>query len=333
MTLRPPFFTGRLDYDGTGSERRTDEERHDLRKCEAEKPVSTLYRSALSHSLQKTQAIAKYVRSYSLIMNRYYQGNYTVVDGFAGPGILDLRGRVSQKQVRLIDGVTFSEIEIGSPLLLLSNHPSIPQIHLVELDEECFKALQDRVSAYYPGRANLYNEDANVVLPRIATGIGSGKSLFLLDPAGLDLRMKTIFEVASACSGSEVLILYPTYMGVARAINVQGVPRKLDAFYGDDFLGGDVEDDGWRHRMKEWREDKAALGEELDDEGTPWDLHAGLFVLYQERLKLAGFKYVTTSPVVRSPRNRPLYHLVHAGNNDTGSRIMSDIFGAMDPPI
>jgi three-Cys-motif partner protein len=329
-----PFSAGTLDSTGQGSKNRTIAERKALLESEAFFPVSKVYRPIQRYGLQKLASIRKYLWSYSVILNRHVRRNFAIVDGFSGPGILDLRPAPPEGTSRLDESVTPDELALGSPLLALSNHPNFPTVHLVEKESQEFDALRDRVDAYYPGRTELHHADANKALPEIAARLGSRgtRTLFILDPEGLELEMRTLYGIRANCATAEILLLYPSYMAVARCIRVPSTWNRLNRFFGDETLEDPSE--GWEtflHRFLEGRAEELSDDEEA---GPMHDLHTELLNYYQSRLGGAGFEVVLRSPVVRSDHRRPLYHLVFAGNNETGGKIMRDIFssGLPSPP-
>jgi three-Cys-motif partner protein len=326
VPLSSPFFAGILDREGSGSTKRTLEERQALLSEEVSSPQSTFYRPIKPYGLQKLENLRSYLWSYSLILNRYFPLKFAVVDGFAGPGVLDLRPQPPESVRRFDEAPTSPELTLGSPLLELSNHPHYPVVHLVEKDHRTFEALQSRVESYYPQRANLHHGDSNALLPGIAENLGgtAARALFVLDPEGLELKMGTLHKVRALYGGAEILVLYPSYMAVARCIRVRSTWARLREFFGDDLAGSP--DGGWEAILHRFDDDPSWLT--ADSEETPMRaLHDQLLEYYKHRLGAAGFEGVISSPVVRNDRKRPLYHLVFAGNNATGVRIMRQIFG------
>jgi three-Cys-motif partner protein len=138
------------------------------------------------------------------------------------------------------------------------------------------------------------------------------------------LWMRTLYGIAHGCPKAEVLVLYPSYMAVARCYTKRDTWATLDRFFGDDMRADP--DQGWRLQVEFT---KALIDK---DDYLPGAVHEKLFRYYQSQLEGAGFKFVVPSSVVRTGDNRPLYHLLFAGNNQTGGKIISDIFKPRRPP-
>lgn len=322
-----PFFSGTLDREGTGSAKRTSEERNALLREEISSPRSTVYRPIKRYGLLKLTSIRSYLWSYSLILNKFFPLHFGVVDGFAGPGVLDLRPEPPEFVRRLDAAPAAPELTLGSPLLELSNHPHFPVVHLVEKRPGTYDALRARVESYYPRRASLHKGDSNELIPKIAESLSesAARALFVLDPEGLELKMRTLHALRTRYAGAEVLVLYPSYMAVARCIRVRNTWARLREFFGDDLSDGPA--GGWEAVMHRFDDDPAWVSEENAE--TPLRaLHEELLEYYKNRLRAAGFERVLSSPVVRNDIQRPLYHLVFAGNNETGAKIMRQIFGS-----
>lgn len=319
-----PFYTGILDFEGKGSEQRTLLERRALLSSEAAAGTETLLRIAKEHGRPKLDDIRGYIRAYSVILNVHFRGRYAIIDGFAGPGLLDFRPETVPGQQRLESEPLERELALGSPLLILSNHPNIPVVHLVEKGRREFAALQERINAYYPGWPKLHYGDANVALPKIADDIRDrvDRALFILDPQGLQVKMKTIRKIRRSFSKAELFVLYPSYMGVARCLNSGRTRQALAAFFGDDLPESDPP--GWKMVEDYYRGNMVGIWPE--GENPPEDLHEALLGLYERRLRESGFSLVKRSPVIRSTRGRPLYHLLFAGDNQRAASIIEDVF-------
>jgi three-Cys-motif partner protein len=325
-----PFFAGTLDAVGKGSKDRTRTERGILLESECSAPVSDYYRRVKPHGLEKLQSIRGYLWSYSVIQNIHHAGRFGYVDALAGPGILDLRVPRKEHQSALTAGPLPGELALGSPLLALSNHPHYPIVRLVEESPQPFRALSTRVDHYYPGRAELSRGDCNSLLPGVASSLVNvvDNALFLLDPEGLEVQFATIRRIKENFPGAELLILYPSFMAVARCIVHRPSFPKLDKFFGDELDEGvsrwveivELSDEG----IPDDPEDDDYIDEPHVGESNP--VHARLLAHYVSQLRRAGNSAVEVSPIVRSEKGRPLYHMIFAGNNDTGAKIIREIF-------
>jgi three-Cys-motif partner protein len=320
QNLPRPLWDGTIDQEGEGSKGRSIADRDTLLNLEASHPTSAVYRETQPYALEKLRDIRSYLWSYSVILNKNVPGHFALVDGFSGPGIVDLRGALLGGQRRLDSGPSVGDLALGSPFLALTNRPHFPAVYLLEKDPLTLEALKVRTDAYYPGRAHVECEDANSRLPDLARELGESNTptLFILDPEGLELWMSTIYGIAKNCPKAEILVLYPSYMAVARCYKRQDIWPTLDRFFGDDFRADP--DEGWRLQVEFTR----ALIDKEDY--LPDAVHEKLFRYYQSQVESAGFQYVVPSSVIKTGQNRPLYHLLFAGNNQTGGKIIADIF-------
>ena len=147
-----------------------------------------------------------------------------------------------------------------------------------------------------------------VVLPRISQW---APSFAFLDPTGLQLHWETVVALAKHRFRSqykmELLILYPYDMGVNRNLFNPRSYQALDRFYGERHV--------WEDQLK------ASQRSHESDDGR-----RNRFVeLYKARLRGLAYKFVTSfGPLF--DRKVPKYHVIFAGDNETGSRIMRDVW-------
>ncbi|MCI4324870.1 MAG: three-Cys-motif partner protein TcmP [Thermoplasmata archaeon] len=327
-----PFFKGILDTSGIGSQARTRLERDLLLESERLFPASSFYRRVRPHSAEKLAAVRGYMWSYSAIMNKKHPKSFAFVDALAGPGVLDLREGLQKGQKVLEEDVLPGELALGSPLLALSNHPNYPELRLVEASLQPFKALSARVEAYYPGRTTVERGNCNLLLPWIAADLATrmDHALVLLDPEGLEVEFKAIREIRRALPKAEILVLYPSFMAVARCIVHRPSFSKLTRFFGDDINEGAP---SWMDICELAHEGMLGSADErlLDEEpgvGADAPVHEALRAHYTKRLAQTGCTHIEVSPVVRSRAGRPLYHLILASTNATAARIGGDIFSS-----
>ena len=112
----------------------------------------------------------------------------------------------------------------------------------------------------------------------------------------------------AATKTMEVIINFPVYMAIDRLIPrnpekmLPTTQPKLDKFFG----GPEWYDVAYEANVK--RENVAKL----------------LLEFYLHRLRKL-FKFVEPSPVIRGTKNRPLYHLIWAGQDSLGQKLASDI--------
>lgn len=304
-----------LDSDGKGSKERTRADREALLHREMyQDRVSEVFRPTGRYGLQKLHTLRGYLWSYSVIMAKRFPNKFAYVDAMSGPGFLRV-GDYNPSQLTLAfgdDGVATAppkqEVVLGSPMLALSNRPHYPAVYLVEDHRETYKALKARADHYYPGRAVIEDGDCNVLAPKFAAELSNYHSFFFLDPEGLELDFATILAIRQNCPASELFILYPYHMAVHRCLNHEDSEDRLDRFFG----------------TPDWR----GLRDELAQTHATQEEAAKRFLaFYMGLVNKAGYRYVHPTDVIRSDKERKLYFLLFAGNNQTGNNILKDVDG------
>lgn len=254
----------------------------------------------------KLDILRKYAAPYSRILKRNgFRHGY--VDAFSGPG---LHIRKADKQEVL-----------GSPLVALGIEPPFDEYHFIDLDGEKVSYLQERVGPR--SDVSFYTADCNVVLcesvlPRFSFALRT-RALCVLDPYKLTLDWGTVLA-AGLSRAVEVFINFPV-MHMNRNCKHPRVeeilPGELDAM--DRFWG----DRSWHAAMFSDSPQLNFLGdEELIKQGN-----VDLVRAYCRRLQeFAGFGFVADPLPMRNSKNAIVYYLIFAGPNETGWRIVQDIY-------
>lgn len=253
----------------------------------------------------KLDVIREYAGAYSRIMNRQQNiKKHIYIDAFAGPG-----QHISR---------TTGNFVPGSPLNALLVEPPFSEFHLIDVDGDKAEELKRIVGLR--SDVTIYDEDANQVLlnkvfPRCLYQ-DYRRALCLLDPYALTVDWKVI-EMAGKMKSVEVFfnfMIMDANMNVLLG-NPARIPeaqvRRMDKAWGD----------------HSWR-DLAYLREP----GLFGDIerkvnNETVAEAFRERLnKVAGFKCVPPPLPMRNDKGAVVYYFYFASANETGGRIVGDIF-------
>jgi len=250
----------------------------------------------------KLEIIEKYASAYSKILEK--QGFYhCYIDAFAGAG-------------QHISRMTGEMVE-GSPLVALKVTPPFREYHFIDIEQ----AKTDHLARLVRAAANayIYTGDCNSVLlqqvfPRVQYG-KRRRALCLIDPYGLHLDWNVIAD-AGKRGTIEVFLNFPVmdmHMNVLwrKPSEVDaGQAERLTRFWGD----------------RSWRE--AAYGRQGDFFDYPHkNPIEDVAEAFRKRLReVAGFGYVPEPLPMRTTSNAIVYYLFFASPNNTGARIVRDIF-------
>jgi three-Cys-motif partner protein len=254
----------------------------------------------------KLDILRDYAAPYSRILssNNFHHG---YIDAFSGPGL-----HVRKKG---------KEEVLGSPLVALEVEPPFKEYHFIDLDGEKIGFLKKQVGSrdnvmFYTGDSNIMLVDS--VLPRFSYAKRT-RALCVLDPYKLTLDWNAV-RSAGTSRAVEVFINFPV-MHMNRNCKQEKVSQilpgellALDRFWGDR---------SWHAAMfKPSRQMNFFEEEDLDKTGNPDLVNA-----YCERLReIAGFGFVAEPLPMRNSRNAVVYYLIFAGPNQTGWRIVQDIY-------
>ncbi len=266
----------------------------------------------------KLDIIREYGHAYSTIMNdpkhRYIHHFY--IDAFAGSGT-----HLSRATGNFVS---------GSPVNALNVNPPFEKYFFIDKDTETVEALKDQIGARSDVR--IYEGDSNELLLREvypqARYEDYRRALCLLDPYGLDLRWEVI-EKAGSMRTVEIFLNFPIH-DMNRNVFLLDTSKmderqiaRMDTFWGDG---------SWRPIMYDTQQH--LFGTEEIKIGTNERIAAA----FRERLReKAGFNYVPEPVVMRNSTMATLYYLFFASQNNTGAKIVNDIFDKyrpkLDPPL
>jgi three-Cys-motif partner protein len=248
----------------------------------------------------KLDILRKYAGAYSKIV-KSHNFRTLYVDAFAGSG----------KHVSRQAG----EFVMGSPARALEVEPPFDEYHFVDMDAAKVKSLE----AIAEDRSNVtvHHGDCNKVLleevfPR-AEYKDYRRAICLLDPYGLQLDWN-VMATAARMKSVEIFLNFPI-MDINRSVlhpkARENKAQQMTRFWGDD---------SWRAAAYR-TEQRLFDSHEIKVEN--WELVKA----FQERLRtVAGFKYTAEPMAMRNTQRSIVYYLVFAGQNETGVRIVNDIF-------
>lgn len=254
----------------------------------------------------KLAILGKYAGPYSRILgsNGFRHG---FIDAFSGPG---LHVRKDDRQEVL-----------GSPLVALGVTPPFDEYHFVDLDGEKVEFLRGRVGSRTG--VNLYNGDSNrilreQILPRFSYEKRT-RALCLLDPYKLTLDWSVLMQ-AGGSRAVEVFVNFPV-MHMNRNCKKQhmedilpGELAAMNAFWGDG---------SWHEAMFRDSGQLSFFG----DSDLAKNENKDLVKAYCARLKnVAKFGFVAEPLPMRNSKGAVVYYLIFAGPNQTGWKIVQDIY-------
>ncbi len=269
---------------------------------------ATNYSDIGAWSEAKLELVRKYGKAYSTILSRRPNLTHAYIDAFAGAGM-----HVSRKTGELIQ---------GSPVQALEISPPFAEHHFIDTDGEKVEALRRTVGDR--SGVSIYQGDAStLLLDRVFPQVryeDFRRALCLLDPYGLHLDWQ-VLEMAGRMRSVEIFLNFPMLDMNRNALLTD--PSKADPaqvarltrFWGDE---------SWRDVVYE------SHGSEFFKlEIKKRASRSALVNAFQERLTdVAGFKYVPEPVVMRTQGTRGpvLYYLFFASPNETGHKIVSDVF-------
>ena len=253
----------------------------------------------------KLDIVRKYAAAYSTILaNQSSIKGHLYIDGFAGAGT-----HISK---------TTGQDVAGSPSIAMATKPPFTELHFVDLDGSRVAELQ-RLSAG-DKRVTIHEGDCNTVLlrdvfPRCEYS-DRRRALCLLDP----YRLNIDWEVLKTAGTMGTVEIFYNFMIMDANMNVfmrdpgKVAPEqaaRMDAVWGDA---------SWKTAA--YRKTADLFGEVEEKEQNDEIAEA-----FRKRLqKVAGFKYVPKPIPMRNSKNAVVYYLYFASPNETGSRIVTDIF-------
>ena len=255
----------------------------------------------------KLDIVKEYAQAYSTVLSKQASiRRYLYVDAFAGAGL-----HISRRTGEFIP---------GSPLNALNITPQFTEYHFIDLDGGKAKHLRQLASDN--PRVTVHEGDCNSILldevfPR-ARWNDFRRALCLLDPYALNLN----WEVLHTAGQQRSIEVFLNFMVMDMNMNVlwrnpdnvaPAQIARMDAFWGDNT---------WR-RILYHKPCELLPGFDLEEKVSNQEVAEA----FRERLqKVAGFRFVPEPMPMRNTRGAVVYYLFFASPNETGARIVGDIF-------
>lgn len=254
----------------------------------------------------KLDIIREYATAYSTILSAQKTPSlyHVYIDAFAGWGV-----HVSRSTGTFVR---------GSPLNALLVNPPFKEYYFIDLDKKKVDALAE--IAKNRQDVHVYEGDCNqILLDKVFPGVRFGqfrRGLCLLDPYGLDLNWNVIHKAGSMKS-LEIFLNFPL-MDMNRNV-LRKHPEKVDIRQRERMTGF-WGDDSWRTVAYE---SQPGLFGDMEEK-APMDAIVKAF--RQRLMDVAGFRYVPPPLPMRNKPNAVVYYLFFASQNETGKKIVGEIF-------
>lgn len=252
------------------------------------------------------------------------------VDAFAGAGEFKVRNGFTETDpsdyikglLDLEDFKAQDEFIKGSPIRALSLERPFDHYRFIDTDPSRVELLNDLKTNFPTRKLKAIVGDANEEVQNIAANFGAKdlRGVAFLDPYGPHLDWETVVSLAKT-KKFDVIINIPIQMAVNRLIRNDGkisteTLEQLDKYFGTR---------DWHDASYESHSD--LFGENgVQKRGNAAQRQLELYV---RRLREI-FCHVSRPSLVRNTQGHPLYYLIWAGENKTGSQIGDHILGLGD---
>jgi len=260
-------------------------------------------------SEDKLQLLKKYLEAYAKIMRgqNWCRNGYHYIDAFAGTG-----KPCARDEERYVD---------GSPRVALTIDHPFSSYTFIEKTSWRVQRLQELVKEFPDRDIRICEQDCNhfittEITPRIRYE-NFNRGLIFLDPFGMDVKWTTIQQIAKT-KALEIFINFPVM-----ALNRTALPNDPNAL-----TDAQIERMNRFWGSTEWRGD---VYQKVPTLFGPVEIKVHpttgkrLGRLFKKRLENL-FPYVTFPLVMTNSKNAPLYCLIFAGHNQTGAKIIREIF-------
>ena len=259
----------------------------------------------------KLDIIKEYANAFTTIMKgQEWCKGYVYIDAFAGPGV-----HISRQTGEFVSGSPLNALEIDNPF---TEH------HYIDIDKEKAETLKrltgDRTNI------NIYQEDCNEVLVKKILPMlqyeSKKRALCILDPYGLHLHWETIMTAAKLKT-TEIFLNFPLMdmnRNVLHKDLLSADPDQIERM--NKFCGTDE----WQEIL--YKEDKqmGLFGDPDRIKIVNSNIKLGEWFKKERLQKTAGFKFVPEPMLMRNSKGGHLFFLFFASHNETGKKIVNDIF-------
>jgi three-Cys-motif partner protein len=255
----------------------------------------------------KLEIVQKYASAYATIMQKQKAiRSYYYIDAFAGAGV-----HISK---------TSNDYIAGSPLNALLVQPRFSGYIFIDLDGG--KASSLKALSKDNQEVSIFEGDCNGILcDKVFPSLkytDFKRALCLLDPYGLHIQWE-VMRLAGELRTIEIFLNFPM-MDMNRNI-LWGNPdkvkpqqvKRMNAFWGDE----------------SWRKAAYASPPRLFEDREEKTTNEAVVKAFRDRLiSVAGFKYVPEALPMRNSKGAVVYYLLFASPNETGGRIVREIFNS-----
>lgn len=295
-------------------------------------------------TIEKLDALEKYVRAYLAIMKKYapkYGWQLFYFDAFAGSGTTGKETQqpsISASSSIFLDeladtdwaGMEKEETYKGAAERVVGldiDGFGFDYYYFVDKDKKSLTKLETMLKGRFPLRSRkmvFKTGDANkkvLELVEYAKTYPKCSALVLLDPFGMQLDWSTI-EALQTIKHLDLWILVPSGVIINRLLKRDGeimYPENLTRFFG-------MSENELKAYFYERQVEQTLFGEDVRIKKARNAIER-IAQLYVDRLKTL-FECVTEKPLVlRNSTNCPIFHFVFASHNKTGLKIASQIVG------
>ena len=259
----------------------------------------------------KLDIIREYASAFTRIMRKQdWCKGYAYIDGFAGAGI-----HISRRTGQFIPGSPLNALELDNPFT---------EYHFIDIDKVKAEALE--ILSQEKSNIKIYPEDCNLALSKeIFPSLQyetKKRALCILDPYGLHLHWETIMDAAKLRT-TEIFLNFPVMdmnRNVLHKDLLSADPVQIDRM--NQFCGSEE----WQEILYEEDKQLGLFGDTYRIKVVDSNIKLGDWFRAERLEKAAGFKFVPEPVLMRNSKGGPLFFLFFASHNETGKKIVSDIF-------
>ena len=259
----------------------------------------------------KLDIIKEYANAFTRIMKKQdWCKGYVYIDAFAGAGV-----HISRRTGEFIPGSPLNALEIEKPFT---------EYHFIDIDKIKAEALENLTRER--SNISIYPEDCNESLVRKIFPLLQYKSkkraLCILDPYGLHLYWETILEAAKLRT-TEIFLNFPIMdmnRNVLHKDLLSADPEQIQRM--NRFCGSEE----WQKILYKEDMQMGLFGDTYRTKIVDSNIKLGDWFRVERLKKAAGFKFVPEPVLMRNSKGGPLFFLFFASHNETGKKIVSDIF-------
>jgi three-Cys-motif partner protein len=259
----------------------------------------------------KLDIIKEYASAFTKIMkNKAWCKGYVYIDAFAGAGV-----HIRRKTREFI---------LGSPLNALEIDHPFTEYHYIDIDKKKTGILSGLIGDRTD--VNIYQEDCNEILTEIILPSLPYKSykraLCILDPYGLHLNWETIMTAAKQRT-TEIFLNFPLMDMNRNVLHKDLFSSEPDQIERMNRFCGTHE---WQEILYKEDNQMNLFGDTYRVKVVDSNAKLGNWFKKERLQKAAGFKYVPEPLLMINSKGGPLFFLFFASHDETGKRIVTDIF-------